>query len=222
MSEACDLIVLGAGSGGLAVARRAAKYGARVVLLDPAAPGGTCVHRGCVPKKAMWYAARLARDQALAGDYGFAVPAGALDWEHFRAARQRYVDGIVGHYERALAEAGIRRVHRRGRLVAAGSVEDEDGGRWQAPHVVVATGARPVTLDIPGFDLGLVSDDMFALRALPRRMAVVGGGYVAAEFAGRYPALRLVTIADFGGWGTAQAKYFADGGLFDRLFTRGR
>ncbi|MGN6384478.1 MAG: FAD-dependent oxidoreductase, partial [Dyella sp.] len=183
MSES-DLIVLGAGSGGLATAFRAAHHGAKVVLLDPAPPGGTCVHRGCVPKKALWYAAQLAQQQSLAREYGFDGTAGALDWERFRQLRQDYVDGITVRYEERLRDAGVQRVSSTGRLVDAGIVEAADGQRWQAPHVVIATGGRPRRLDIPGFDLGWVSDDMFALRALPRRVAVVGGGYVAVEFAG--------------------------------------
>ncbi|HEX5305675.1 MAG TPA: glutathione-disulfide reductase [Dyella sp.] len=184
MAQACDLIVLGAGSGGLATAFRAAHYGAKVVLLDPAPPGGTCVHRGCVPKKALWYAAQLARQQSLARDYGFDGTGGTLDWEGFRQLRQRYIDGITTRYEERMQTAGVQRVTATGRLVDAGTVEAADGTRWQAPHVVIATGARPRRLDIPGFELGWVSDDMFTLRELPQRVAVVGGGYVAAEFAG--------------------------------------
>jgi glutathione reductase (NADPH) len=189
MQNACDLIVLGAGSGGLATAFRAAHHGAKVVLLDPAAPGGTCVHRGCVPKKALWYAAQLARGQALASAYGFDHSAGTLDWEHFRQIRKRYIDNITERYVQRLQKTGVQRVARAGRLLDAGMVEDSDGTRWRAPHVVVATGARPRRLDLPGFELGMVSDDMFALRELPRRMAVVGGGYVAIEFAGLLQAL---------------------------------
>ncbi|HET6432099.1 glutathione-disulfide reductase [Dyella sp.] len=189
MHNACDLIVLGAGSGGLATAFRAAHHGAKVVLLDPAPPGGTCVHRGCVPKKALWYAAQLARGQALAQAYGFRNTSGALDWEHFRQLRQRYVDNITQRYLQRLESAGVQRVARAGRLLDAGTVEDSDGTRWHAPHIVIATGARPRRLDLPGFALGMVSDDMFGLRELPGRIAVVGGGYVAVEFAGLLRAL---------------------------------
>ena len=184
MAQVCDLIVLGAGSGGLATAFRAAHHGANVVLLDPAPPGGTCVHRGCVPKKALWYAAQLARQQSLAREYGFDGSAGELDWDRFRQLRQDYVEGITVRYEERLRKTGVQRESSAGRLVDAGTVETSDGRRWQAPHVVIATGGRPRRLDIPGFELGWVSDDMFALRALPRRVAVVGGGYVAVEFAG--------------------------------------
>lgn len=184
MTQVCDLIVLGAGSGGLATAFRAAHHGAKVALFDPAPPGGTCVHRGCVPKKALWYAAQLAQQQSLAREYGFDGAGGTLDWERFHTLRQNYVDGITARYEERLQTAGVQRISAAGRLLHAGTVEAADGTRWSAPHVVIATGARPRTLDIPGFDLGYVSDDMFTLRTLPHRVAVVGGGYVAVEFAG--------------------------------------
>ena len=130
MAQVCDLIVLGAGSGGLATAFRAAHHGANVVLLDPAPPGGTCVHRGCVPKKALWYAAQLARQQSLAREYGFDGSAGVLDWERFRQLRQDYVDGITVRYEERLRKTGVQRESSAGRLVDAGTVETSDGRRW--------------------------------------------------------------------------------------------
>lgn len=95
MTASHDLIVLGAGSGGLATAMRAAQHGARVALLEPGALGGTCVHRGCVPKKALWFAAQWAQAQQFAKAVGFASKPGPLDWEHFRAVRTRYIDGIA-------------------------------------------------------------------------------------------------------------------------------
>lgn len=189
MKKSHDLIVLGAGSAGLAIAFRAAGHGAKVALFDPAASGGTCIHRGCVPKKVMWYAAGLAQAQDLAVEYGFAVTPGALDWTRFFDMRQRFVDGITTRYDERLEKAGIERVALSGRLDGEGGVIDSDGGRWQAPHIVIATGARPRSLDIPGFELGMQSDDMFKLRELPRRIAVVGGGYVGVEFAGMLNAL---------------------------------
>ncbi|HEY1590097.1 MAG TPA: FAD-dependent oxidoreductase, partial [Rhodanobacter sp.] len=189
MIENHDLIVLGAGSAGLATAFRAAQHGARVALLEPGALGGTCVHRGCVPKKALWFAAQLAQAQQLAVEFGFALQPGALDWERFRGLRQRYVDAIDQRYAMRLREAGVELLRQAGCFVAADSIELADGTRLQAAHVVIATGARPRRLALPGFELGMVSDDMFALRALPRRIAIVGGGYVALEFAGLLRAL---------------------------------
>jgi glutathione reductase (NADPH) len=189
MTARHDLIVLGAGSGGLATAFRAAQHGARVALLDPGELGGTCVHLGCVPKKALWFAAQWAQAQQFAIDVGFASAPGPLDWEHFRQVRLRYIDAIDQGYARRLQEAGVQLVRQAGRFVAADTIELGDGNRLQAPRIVIATGARPRTLALPGFRLGMVSDDIFALRELPHRVAIVGGGYVATEFAGLLQAL---------------------------------
>lgn len=183
-----DLIVLGAGSGGLATAFRAARLGARVALLEPGALGGTCVNVGCVPKKAMWFAAQMAESQQLARDYGFDLAPGRLDWPTFVARRQRYIDGIHASYRKRLAAAGIELLPSRGDIVAEQTVVAA-GRNLKAPHIVVATGARPRRLDLPGFDLGIDSDGFFDLRACPPRVAVVGGGYIAVELAGVLRAL---------------------------------
>ena len=189
MTASHDLIVLGAGSAGLATSMRAARHGARVALLDPAPLGGTCVHRGCVPKKALWFAAQWAQAQQLALDVGFDGRAGLLDWSRFRDLRQHYVDAIDHRYAQRLHEAGIEHVAAPGRFVAADTIALDDGRQLKAPHIVIATGARPRTLALPGFDLGMVSDDMFTLESRPQRIAIVGGGYVAVEFAGLLRAL---------------------------------
>jgi glutathione reductase (NADPH) len=189
MSTHSDLIVLGAGSAGLATAFRAARHGARVALLDPGALGGTCVHRGCVPKKALWYAAQWAQAQTDALAVGFDSRPGRLDWAAFAERRANYIDAIDQGYARRLGEAGVQLIRQAGRFVAADSIELADGTRLRAPQIVIATGARARTLDLPGFSLGMVSDDMFALQALPARIAIVGGGYVAVEFAGLLHAL---------------------------------
>lgn len=189
MSETFDLIVLGAGSGGLAVAFRAASHGARVALLEPGALGGTCVNVGCVPKKSLWFAAQLAADARRASAYGFTATPGELDWEHFRQRRLSYIDGIKQRYEEGLQEAGVVLMREAGRFVARDTIATTGGAELSAPQIVIATGARPQKLDIPGFELGLVSDDMFALRERPRRIAVVGAGYIAVEFAGLLRAL---------------------------------
>ena len=189
MSTHSDLVVLGAGSAGLATAFRAARHGARVILLDPGALGGTCVHRGCVPKKALWYAAQWAQAQKDALAVGFDSRPGRLDWAAFAERRAHYIDAIDQGYARRLAEAGVQLIRQAGRFVAADSIELADGTRLRAPQIVIATGARPRVLDLPGFSLGMVSDDMFTLQALPARVAIVGGGYVAVEFAGLLHAL---------------------------------
>jgi glutathione reductase (NADPH) len=183
-----DLIVLGAGSGGISAAIRAARHGARVTVLEPNAIGGTCVNVGCVPKKAMWIAAELAEAQALAREVGFATEPGPLDWAEYVRRRQAYIDDIHASYRQRFAEFGIELVAEHGRFVDARTIAA--GARtFAGKHIVIATGARPRRPLIAGGELGIVSDGFFDLRASPRRVAIVGGGYVAVELAGVLRAL---------------------------------
>jgi glutathione reductase (NADPH) len=184
-----DLVVIGGGSAGLAGALRAAAHGARVVLLEPHEFGGTCVNRGCVPKKAMWLAADLASKISLAAGLGFDTRPPALDWKELVAQRQRYIGNIHGIYQQLLEKAGVAWMPCRGRLVGPQMVETDTGVRLKAAHILVATGGRPVRPDIPGAELGGVSDDFFQLCAAPPRVAIIGGGYVAVELAGVLQAL---------------------------------
>ncbi|WP_193570338.1 glutathione-disulfide reductase [Luteibacter yeojuensis] len=186
--ETFDLIVIGGGSGGLAAAIRAAKHGARVALLEPKELGGTCVNVGCVPKKAMWYAAQMAEAQYIAVDYGFHDTPGSLDWPRFIERRDEYVERIRGKYAQTLDGLHITHIRETGRFLAPDRIQA--GSReLTAPHVVIATGSSPNRLDKPGFERGITSDDFFALRACPRRAAIVGGGYIAVELAGVLRAL---------------------------------
>lgn len=182
-SAGWDLVVLGAGSGGIAMAIRAARLGARVAVLEPGALGGTCVNVGCVPKKAMWLAAELAGAQALSREVGFELPPGRFDWEDFVARRTSYIANIHASYLRRFSELGITLVCARGRLAAPDRVVAGER-EFRARHVLVATGGRPRRPDIPGGELGIDSDGFFALRQAPRNVAVVGSGYVAVELAG--------------------------------------
>jgi glutathione reductase (NADPH) len=186
-----DLVVLGGGSGGLAGAFRAAKHGARVALLEPGPLGGTCVNVGCVPKKAMWLAADLAQKMALARELGFALPSPlpALDWPAFIAFRQKYIANIHASYLRRIDAAGIVLMPARGRLAAPGVVVCDNGVELRAPQVLLATGGRPQRPAIDGAELAIDSDGFFALEAAPRKVAVVGGGYIAVELAGVLQAL---------------------------------
>src|SRR3546814_7235967 len=184
-----DLSVIGGGSGGVAGAFRAAEHGARVALLEPAELGGTCVNAGCVPKKSMWLAAEVGRQLAFAQAIGFAAQDCTLDWPVFVAHRQRYIGNIHASYQRRLAEAGIALLPMRARLIDAHTVECEDGVRLCAPRLLVATGGHAVKPEIPGADLGGVSDDFFHWTAPPSRVALVGGGYIASELAGVLQAL---------------------------------
>ena len=185
-----DVVVLGGGSGGLAAAFRAASYGAKVAMLEPAALGGTCVNVGCVPKKAMWLAADLAERIGLARQMGFDLPAEpALAWPTLIAHRQQYITNIHASYQKRLDETGVVRVSSRGHLVDGNTVQCEDGTQFKAAHIVIATGAHPLKPSLPGAELGGVSDDFFALRERPGRVALVGGGYIAVELAGVLRAL---------------------------------
>ena len=185
-----DLIVLGGGSGGLAAAFRAAQHGQRVAMLEPGELGGTCVNVGCVPKKAMWLAADLSGRIGLAAAMGFDVPVRpSLDWKELVVHRQAYIANIHASYLKRLDENNVVRVPRRGRLVDAHTVECSDGVHISAAHILIATGAHPQRPDIPGAELGLVSDDFFNLCSAPERVAIVGGGYIAVELAGLLQAL---------------------------------
>ncbi len=186
-----DLVVIGGGSGGLAGAFAAAAHGARVALVDPGELGGTCVNVGCVPKKAMWLAAELSERMALAADLGFQLPAAppALDWPTFITHRQRYIARIHASYRHRLDEAGIAWMPCRGRLRDAHTVETDTGLTLRTGRVLLATGGHPLRPDIPGADLGGVSDDFFGLAQAPGRVGIVGGGYIAVELAGVLQAL---------------------------------
>lgn len=183
-----DLVVLGAGSGGIAAAVRAARHGARVALVEAGTIGGTCVNVGCVPKKAMWFAAGLADAQKLAVEVGFDGTPGRLDWHAFVQRRQRYIDNIHASYRRRLEASGIVYVAGRGALSGPDRVVvGEDV--LAASHILVATGSRSWRPEVPGAELGIDSNGFFDLRSAPRRVAIIGGGYIAVELAGMLHAL---------------------------------
>jgi glutathione reductase (NADPH) len=183
-----DYIVIGAGSGGLGSAFRAARHGARVALIERDRVGGTCVNVGCVPKKAMWYLAEAAEQIALARSYGFELPSGPVDWNHFVTEREAYIDRIHGSYDRRLAAADIARFNGSGRLLGKGRVAVGDQ-ILRASHILLATGGSATHLAIPGAERAIDSDGFFALRSQPRRVALIGSGYIAVELAGVFAAL---------------------------------
>ena len=188
MAEQFDLITIGGGSGGLAAAQRAVEYGARVAVIESAALGGTCVNVGCVPKKLVYNAASLAHLMHDARDYGFDVTVTGQDWAGFKAKRDAYIQRLNGIYAGNLARKNIRHVVGRARFLDAHTVA-VDGQQFSAAHIIIATGGRPQRPDLPGSELGLVSDDFFALEERPQRVALVGAGYIAVEFAGALCAL---------------------------------
>ena len=178
--QAFDLIVLGGGSGGLATAQRAAEHGARVALFEPARLGGTCVNVGCVPKKVMWNAAEIARAIEAAPGYGFDLRLGGHDWAKLKRGRDAYVHKLNGIYERNLERKGIVTLRAAGRFMGRNEVV-ADGKVYRAEHMVVATGGYPKVPPLDGAELGITSDGFFELESLPKRVAVVGSGYIAAE-----------------------------------------
>jgi glutathione reductase (NADPH) len=188
MSENFDLIVIGGGSGGIAAARRAAEYGARVALVEGGRLGGTCVNVGCVPKKLMWNAAELVGAVADARGYGFDVTLGGHDWAGLKTVRDAYVARLNGIYETNLGKSKVTLVRGWAKLVAAGVV-DVDGRSLQAERVLISSGGRPQRPDIPGAELGIDSDGFFDLASRPDRVTVVGGGYISVEIAGVLAAL---------------------------------
>src|SRR5487761_46418 len=190
-----DLIVIGGGSGGLAAAQRAAEYGARVALVESHRLGGTCVNVGCVPKKVMWSAAGVAEGLRDAPDYGFALSAEDHDWPLLKEKRDAYVLRLNGIYESNLAKRGVTLVRGRAQFVDARTVAAA-GSSLSAPHIVIATGGRPLLPAIPGAELGITSDGFFELPGRPERVAVVGSGYIAVELTGIFAALGSeVTLA---------------------------
>ncbi|MGQ9831455.1 MAG: glutathione-disulfide reductase [Thermochromatium sp.] len=183
MSQHFDMIAIGGGSGGLAVAEKAAQLGKRVALIERDRLGGTCVNVGCVPKKVMWYAANLAMAVADAPDYGIQVETRGLDWTKLVAGRNRYIAAINDYWNDYVKQLGITRINGPGRFVDARTVAVDDQ-TYTADHIVIATGGRPIVPRMPGAELGITSDGFFALEEQPRRVAIIGGGYIGVELAG--------------------------------------
>ena len=195
MSDTVDYLVIGGGSGGIASARRAAQYGARVAVVEAARLGGTCVNVGCVPKKVMWNAAGIAEALHHAADYGFEVGEVRFDWPRLVAARNAYVERLNGIYARMLDESGVTLLRGQARFAAPDAVTVA-GVTYRARHILIAAGGRPSVPDLPGAELGIDSDGFFALTQQPRRVAVIGAGYIAVELAGVLRALgAAVTLA---------------------------
>lgn len=192
MARHFDLLVIGGGSGGLATARRAAEYGAKAAVVEFDRLGGTCVNRGCVPKKVMWYAASAAHMLDEATDYGFRVDGRGHDWAQLVDKREAYIRRLNGIYASNLDKAGVTHIQGRARLSDPRTV-DVDGTAYTADHIVIAVGGEPVVPDVPGAELGMTSDGFFELRECPQRAAVVGAGYIAVELAGMLSALGCET-----------------------------
>lgn len=178
-----DLLVIGAGSGGIATANRAAMLGANCAVIEASVLGGTCVNVGCVPKKVMWNAAHLAEGFALAQDYGFDVAGWQLDWSKLVANREAYIQRLHGIYKKNLQKNGVTLIPGHARFLNKRTLQVGDD-KYQADHIVIACGGRPAVPAITGAEHGITSDGFFALQQQPGKVAVVGAGYIAVELAG--------------------------------------
>ena len=190
-----DLFTLGAGSGGVRASRVAAGLGARVAIAEAYRMGGTCVIRGCVPKKLLTYAAHFAQDFEDAAGYGWTVDRPRFSWPALKAAKDREIARLEGIYRGLLEGSGVATHVGWARILDPHTVEVE-GRRFTARHLLVATGGTPQRPDFPGVEHCITSNEAFELADLPRRVLVVGGGFIAVEFAGIFKGLGAsVTLA---------------------------
>jgi len=185
-----DLFVIGAGSGGTRAARIAAQHGARVVIAEEFRVGGTCVIRGCVPKKLMVYASRFADAFEEAEGFGWTVPQPSFDWRRLVAAKEKEITRLSGLYVANLEKAGVRIVDTHAVVVDPHTIALADGSRVRARVILVATGAHPRVLEhTPGHELMISSNDIFDLPEFPRRLLILGTGYIGVEFASVFTRL---------------------------------
>jgi glutathione reductase (NADPH) len=187
-AESFDLFVIGAGSGGVRAARMAAQHGARVAVADPAPLGGTCVNLGCIPKKLYSFAAHYADAFEESHGYGWTTAEPTFDWPTLKANRAREISRLNGIYAQLLDGSGVTTLRSRAVLRGPNEVE-VDGRIHRAKHVLVATGGRPIVPVLPGHELAVTSNEMFDLPEFPRRLVVIGGGYIASEFASIFAGL---------------------------------
>jgi len=187
-----DLITIGGGSGGVRASRMSATHGARVALVEAGALGGTCVNVGCIPKKLFSYAAHAASDFADARGFGWSLAGAQFDWNTLLVNKDREIARLNGVYAKVLQDAGVEVIAGHARVVDAHTVAIGDRV-LTAAHLLIATGGHAVKPDIPGAELGITSDQAFHLDALPRRVVLVGGGYIAVEFASIFNGLGVET-----------------------------
>ena len=183
-----DLFVIGAGSGGVRASRIAAGHGARVAVAEEHRVGGTCVIRGCVPKKLLVYGSHFAEDLEDARRFGWTITARSFDWATLRDNVLAEVDRLNGIYQTTLDNNQVTTFHGHARIIDANTVE-VDGTRHSAKTILIASGARPYIPEVPGAEHGITSNEVFHLPELPKRMVIAGAGYIATEFAGVFHEL---------------------------------
>jgi glutathione reductase (NADPH) len=195
-----DLFVIGAGSGGVRAARIAAKHGAKVAVAEEYRVGGTCVIRGCVPKKLFVYASKFAEEFEDAVGFGWTSEKVTFDWPTLVANKDKEIDRLNKAYIRNLEGAGAELFQQRAELEDANTVRLADGAKMTAKTILVATGASPfVPQHLPGRELAITSNEAFHLERLPSRIVIVGGGYIAVEFAGIFQGLGVETVLIYRG-----------------------
>jgi glutathione reductase (NADPH) len=183
-----DLFVIGAGSGGVRAARFAAGFGAKVAVAESRYLGGTCVNVGCVPKKLLVYGSHFADDFEQAEGFGWTAGKAQFDWEKLISNKNREIERLNGIYRKLLVNSGVTLLEGHARLTDAHHVEI-NGQRYSAERILIATGGWPQIPDIPGREHAITSNEAFFLKQLPKRVLVVGGGYIAVEFAGIFNGL---------------------------------
>jgi glutathione reductase (NADPH) len=195
-----DLFVIGAGSGGVRAGRIAAKYGAKVAVAEEFRVGGTCVIRGCVPKKLFVYASKYAEEFEDAVGYGWTSEKVSFDWQVLLENKDKEIDRLNKAYIRNLEAAGAELILERATIVDAHTVQLASGRQVTAKYILIATGAAPfIPFHLPGREFAITSNEAFHLERLPRRMVIVGGGYIAVEFAGIFAGLGVETILVYRG-----------------------
>ncbi len=179
-----DYISIGGGSGGIASANRASKYGKKAAIIEAKEIGGTCVNVGCVPKKAMWFGAQVAEAiHKYSPDYGFDVTVNSFSWTKLVESRTAYIDRIHQSYDRVLGKNGVALIKGFATFIDNHTIE-VNGDIYTADHITIATGGRPIKPTIPGAELGINSDEFFDITEQPKRVVVVGAGYIGVELAG--------------------------------------
>ncbi len=188
MSKHYDLLAIGGGSGGLSAAERAAMYGKKAAVVEMGKMGGTCVNVGCVPKKVMWNAASISHALRDARGYGFDVMVNDFDWGQLVKGREAYIQGINDWYGSYLEDSNIDWLKGQAKFIDANTLEVA-GEQYTADHIVISPGGVAMVPAIPGAEHGITSDGFFALTEQPKRVAIVGAGYIAVELAGLLKAL---------------------------------